>query len=87
MDFRAVKWLIVGDEENRVSRVMEMHSSGDMFMPGLRNEDGGDGVIDPRYAWIAAHDEIGICQTRAEVVIAVVVVAQGEGVHPVNFGS
>jgi len=35
MDFRTVKRLIIGDEENGLSRVMEMHSGGDMVMPGL----------------------------------------------------
>jgi len=50
--------------------------------PGL---DGGDRVVDPRCSWIAAPDEIGIWETRADVVV--VVVAQGERVHPVNLGS
>ena len=62
MGFRCVKRLIISDEETRVSWVMEMHG-------------GGDGVIDPRYPWIAPSHE----KTWAGIVVV-------ERLHPVDFG-
>jgi len=63
MDYRHIKWLIIGKQQNRLSpEVMEMHSRSNMFMSMLLNEDKSNQIVDPGYSWIAPSNE-RFCQT------------------------